>query len=565
MRHQKWSTRLRVVSGAHLLVVLLVVACGSDVDGRVRGGAPGNTCPESLPSEPPCNPALADGPWAGAHRSSYAQGSSPLEGPRRGQRLDKQHVYVTGVPVVLGFTGQYADGGRAVWSSPVSSLATVVKLDAETLEILDEYVPREREPDAPPAPLGVSGAYSLVDVDDHFIVARGRAVEVFADEVPGDRRSRIGLVTRFTLPDALLCGAGDTIVGITMTYDGRIAVATARGVVATLPRQPAQMLPENVVAYAINDAASCDGGAATLEETSNSIAADESGGIYVVTSAAMYRFDWDGAALSLGWRAAYQAGSGQVGVRLGAGSGSTPTLMGTAPTDDRFVVFTDGQELMHLVLMWRDEVPADWEPIAEGRDRRIACEIPVTFGDDDATASLSEQSVLVRGYASIVVNNLLADPDAFAGQLPILQNLNSALAGGDPAQAPYGVERIDWNPVTRECEVVWANPAPSIPNAIPTMSERTGLIYAHGQRDGVWGLEAIDFDTGESAFFEPAPDQECATVLDYLPFLERAASREVIERLPHSCENSAYSAAEIGPDGSLYQGTWSGISRYRPR
>ena len=133
-----------------------------------------------------------------------------------------------------------------MWSSPVSSLATVVELDAETLGILDEYVPREREPDAPPAPLGVSGAYSLVDVDDHFIVARGRAVEVFADEVPGDRRSRIGLVTRFTLPDALLCGAGDTIVGTTMTYDGRIAVATARGGGATLPRQPAPVLPGNV-------------------------------------------------------------------------------------------------------------------------------------------------------------------------------------------------------------------------------------------------------------------------------------------------------------------------------
>lgn len=39
---------------------------------------------------------------------------------------------------------------------------------------------------------------------------------------------------------------------------------------------------------------------------SNSVAVDESGGIYLLTSAAMYRFDWDGSALSLGWRAEYQ-------------------------------------------------------------------------------------------------------------------------------------------------------------------------------------------------------------------------------------------------------------------
>jgi len=325
------------------------------------------------------------------------------------------------------------------------------------------------------------------------------------------------------------------------------------------------MRPENVVAYSVNDRALCAVPDADLEATSNSIAADENGGIYVVTSQAMYRINWDGADISLGWRAEYQAGSGQVGVRLGAGSGSTPSLMGTTPTEDRFVVFTDGQDLMHLVLMWRDDVPAGWEPIAPGRDLRIACEIPVTFGDDSATASLSEQSVLVRGYASVVVNNLLANPDAFAGQLPILQNLNSALVGGDPAEAPYGIERVDWNPETQECQVVWANPQPSIPNAIPTMSERTGLIYAQGQREGVWGLEAIDFDTGDSVFFEQAPDEGCEMLSAYVPFLERAASAEVVSRLPRSCENSAYAAATVGPDGSLYQGTWQGLTRYRPR
>ena len=83
--------------------------------------------------------------------------------------------------------------------------------------------------------------------------------------------------------------------------------------------------------------------------------------------------------------------------------------MGTDPGDDRFVVITDGQRLMNLVLMWRDEIPVDWRPDRPGKDRRIACEVPVRFGDPNATESLDEQSVLVRGYASILVNNQLRE------------------------------------------------------------------------------------------------------------------------------------------------------------
>ncbi len=106
---------------------------------------------------------------------------------------------------------------------------------------------------------------------------------------------------------------------------------------------------------------------------------------------------WTGSELTLdpasgAWRAAYEIGAGQQGGRLGKGSGSTPTLMGTGD-GDRFVVITDGQDVMHLVLMWRDDIPSGWEPIAPGKDLRIAAEVPVTFGNPDAEVAYSEQSV----------------------------------------------------------------------------------------------------------------------------------------------------------------------------
>ncbi len=551
---------------AHALALPLLVLLGAlaacDADAPPASplpGAAGEGCPGALVGEPPCNPFLADGPWASSHRASYAQGSSPLEAPRAGEALSSEHIYLSGSPITLVFSGRYPDGGRAIWGSPVGSVGGVVKLDAESLTVIDEYVAREREAAPPAVTLGITGAYTLIDRDGRFLVARSRSVEVFEDSVPGDRASPIALARRFDLPDSAFCGADDLVVGMTLTYDGAVAFVTERGVVGVVPRAPEAMRADRVVTHTIHGA-ECGGDG--VETVSNSIAADEQGGIYVVSSAALYRVDWDGARLTAGWRAEYALGAERGSVRLGAGSGSTPSLMGT--DGDRFVVITDAQPLMHLVLMWRDAIPPGWAPIAPGKDPRIACEVPITFGDPQVTRSLSEQSVLVRGHAAVVVNNQLADPSFLEGQNPLLQNILAALEGGDPAQAPRGLQRVDWDPQARRCEVVWANPEPSVPNAIPTMSERTGLIYAQGQTAGAWGLSLIDFETGAEVGFEPAPDATCDGLWDALPAVERLGMRRALERLPASCENSFYAATEVGPGGAIYQGTLHGLTRYRP-
>ncbi len=63
---------------------------------------------------------------------------------------------------------------------------------------------------------------------------------------------------------------------------------------------------------------------------SNSIAADENGGIYTVTSAAQYKHVWRGRRLRQAWRVKLASDGLQGGIRIGPGSGSSPTLMGTA-------------------------------------------------------------------------------------------------------------------------------------------------------------------------------------------------------------------------------------------
>jgi hypothetical protein len=519
--------------------------------------------------EPLCTPALAPEAWPISHHGPYAQDSSPLPGPADATGVVAEHLLLTGPPITLATSPAYADGGVAVWGAELGLSNAVFKIDHETFSVIDSYVPANEESDPPPIPLGVSGAYSVADANFHFLLGRARFVEIFGDAVPGDRSSPIALLKRVFLPDSAFCRSTDLLVGGVMLPDGHLAFVTEQASVGVVPSDVAGLDAANVVSLPSENGSACGDPSvpdAELETVSNSIAADEDGGFYVVTGAAVIKYRWDGTTLEKIWRTPYESDPPFSLLRLGPGSGSTPTLMGTALGDDRFVVITDGRELMHLVLMWRDDVPAGWQPIAPGKDPRIACEVPITFGNRKATRTLSEQSVLVRGNAAVVVNNLLTSEEGIGVGVPALDAALAALEEGDPAVAPHGIERVDWDPLARTCTPKWANPDISLPNAIPTMSAATDLIYAIGQRRGAWGLEAIDFETGESAFVVPSSQRTCPqSVIDTIagsplgPFL-----LPVLQRLPASCENSIFAATEVGPDGSIYTGTFQGVSRFTP-
>lgn len=325
----------------------------------------------------------------------------------------------------------------------------------------------------------------------------------------------------FEIPAEQFPKEWDKIMGLNMTYDGYLAFSTNYSLVGVMSRDFNEahyiQLPTDEYSY-------------------NSIATDENGGIYVVTHKAMYRIQWNGETLSYdesdgGWRAEY--GSGQLSdvaeVQSKGGSGSTPSLMGVRD-QDRFVVITDGEKLMNLILFWRDEIPEDWEQLPGTNSRRIAAQVPITFGDPNREDSFSDQSVLVRGNGAFVVNN----------ELGIYEDLTllNTLLGGEPDRQPYGCEKFEWNPDSRTLSSIWVNQEVSFPNAIPTMSEETNLIYGIGARNSVWIVEALDWDTGESAWYYEVGDK--------------------------SRHNSAFAAIQVGPEGDVYYGTYFGVIRIHP-
>jgi len=553
-----------------LLTVLVVILLPLAIIGHVYAQVLPDPCLTPLvDDEPLCNPSVAPTQWPISHRGAYAQGSSPFAGPVAGQMVVAQHIDLTGPPITLAMSPVYTDGHYALWGAELGLSGAVVKIDSDTFSLIDSYVPADEEAMPPAIPLGVSGAYSVVDAESNFLLGRADFVEIYGDSIPGDRSSPIALIKRVFLPASAFCRDDDVLVGGVMLPDRTLALVSEQATVSIIPAEPSLMEASNVVSLPSENGADCTNlsiPSEDLETVSNSIAADENGGIYVVTDAAVIKYQWDGTTLTKVWRTPYDSDPPYSVLRLGPGSGSTPSLMGTALDDDRFVVITDGQTLMHLVLMWRDDIPVGWQPIAPGKDPRIACEVPVTFGRDNAFRSLSEQSVLVRGYSSVVVSNLLASEVGINKTIPAVATAIAALRGGNPILAPHGAQRIDWDPATRTCKTVWVNRSISLPNAIPTMSATTGLMYAIGQRDGVWGLEALDYDTGASVRFDPSAQVACSqAVLDAVdasvlgPFLTPE-----LDALPRSCENSLFAATEVGPDGTIYTGTFQGVSRFVP-
>jgi len=476
-------------------------------------------------NEPPVNSFLADSPWPMTHRNPYCQASSIYPGPQReGMKVYGDFLSGSLGLITATISHEYPDGRHVIWGN---NLSTVFKVDTngQILSYIDVLEKADHlelsDYGANSATLtekGKSGAYTLVDKDGVFFIPYFTRIYGFRDAVPGDPDSAIVVFKEFEIPQARLHGEDDYIVGMNLTYDGMIAFATSRGTVGVVSRS----LDNAYYLYLGDD-----------EEVSNTIACCEQNGIYVVTSGYMYRVQWTGTELTIdshgGWRAEYDVGEDSSGIRLGKGSGATPTLMGI-DGQDKFVVITDGQALMHLVLFWRNEIPGDWTQIPGAKDRRTAAQVPVTFGDPFAAESLSEQSVCVRGYGALVVNNQMSKDFG----KPALNILFSGL----PDIAPYGAEKFEWNAGSRELSSAWVNTGVSLPNGIPSMSSTTNLIYDIGQRSGVWTLEAIDWSTGESVFHR--------------------------ELGPNLRYNSAYAGTGIGLRGRLYTGTLSGLLRILP-
>jgi hypothetical protein len=493
-----------------------------DVLGLVLVLSSGLLLSAALPSDaiemPPRNPFLADSVYPLGHGDSAQQDALPVAGPEDpGPRLDPSAVhYAPTGPAQFGAytSGPYPDGRRVYWSN---GLDRIVKVDFETFEILATlWVPgakrwTELEADESIAKFDdsnegflslwhafqdasklrdLASVYTLLDSDNtYFIADKSGKITAYEDADPADPASEIVEKASFQMPESVT----GLSVGMNMTFDGWLIVPTEHGYIVAISRD---LTEHRVIRMRHSELAEEKATRPTgYGWVRNAIAIDRDGGIYVASQDHMHKLVWTGDQLSTdpadgAWTAKYLNGWGH-------GTGATPSLMGFAG-EDRFVVITDGEDLMNVVLFWRDAIPADWEGRPNSPDRRIAGMLPADMGDANLKEIQSEQSVVVAGYGALVVNNV---PRNVPWYVPSrARALLVSYLGSSPRYQPFGVQKFEWDASKREFRMAWVNREVSSPSCVPIVSYPSDRVYLIGARENRWTLEAIEWSDGRSAF-----------------------------------------------------------------
>lgn len=520
------TTHRRLLLAIMVAASLLAAACSDDA-GTSESDDPsteGSVAEQAAPEPPPVNPFLADSVVPIGHGNSAQTDSVATFGPGGPTETltedDLTYTHLGPAHFGIAISPPYEDGRRTIWSNGGDRIS---KLDYETLDIIDELelpdkeLQTEAQADADIAELdglegraladagvakatqyltGLSGVYYLLDADNTLFVGGSESILAYNDSDPSDPDSPIEQRDEWEKPAEI----GGNFVGANLTFDGRVAMVTDEGWVVVVTRDFSEyesiQLPGADDAPAHNQRMADEGfrsGAA--DWVRNSLAVDEDGGIYVPSVDNMHKVVWDGTSLSTdpadgAWSEPYANGTG-------IGSGATPSLMGFGD-EDQFVVITDGDEVMNVVLFWRDDGPEGWEAPEGAPSDRIAGQLPADMGDDTLTSIQTEQSVVVGGYGAFVVNN---DPASIPEDFPDAgTRVLAGYAGADPAFTPHGLQKFEWDPDTRAFSEDWVNTEVSSANSVPIVSTGSDLLYTVGARDGDWTMEAVDWSTGESAF-----------------------------------------------------------------
>lgn len=240
----------------------------------------------------------------------------------------------------------------------------------------------------------------------------------------------------------------------------------------------------------------------TPVDIENSFAVVE-GGAYVVTGAELLRLGIVDGAPAVQWRRAYDAGTRLKPGQTSRASGTTPTVFGE---EGRYVAITDNADPRMNVVVFDVSTAAP----------RELCRVPVFPEGESAT----ENSLIALGDSLVVESNYGYSV--------------TAVAGGH-STVP-GLARID---VTGGgCDVAWESDDITIPSLVSKGVLADGSVLTYSKEPSLLGTDAwwftsVDARTGEMRW------RRLAGVGPLL--------------------NNHYAAGYVGPDGSVYVGTISGV------
>ena len=405
--------------------------------------------PVSAP-KPPRHPFMAANGRSNVHNDAYQTDTYWNAGPIGRDLRTYSQAY--GGLGSCGITIVFDKQGRLLTTCISATSVQLRLMDPQTLDTVATHllpprvIPEGKSPFDTPG-----GAYFYLDNKDRAVVSMNRKIFVVAIEGNTLRRVRTYNVARWVPAD-------DQLNSALPDWKGRLWFVTRHnGIVGALNRRTGKLL----------------GKYRTGEAIGNSFAMDQTGGVFVVTDRAQYRFDATRRGKpKLSWRFRYDNIRKLKPGQFDAGSGTTPTLMG-----GRYLSIADNADHMQVVVLRRAK------KLPRGK-RRLVCEQPVFKKGAGAT----ENSIIATPTSMIVENNYGYAPPP------------TATEGGNTTQP--GIERVDIKRNGKGCRTVWKSQEIS-PSTVPKLSLATGLMYAYTKPPGLpdrWYVTAIDFRTGKTVW-----------------------------------------------------------------
>jgi hypothetical protein len=446
----------------------------------------------------PRHPFMARNGYSNIHDDGYMTDTYTWLGPLGRAMRVRSAAYTDAAFALCGGTIAFDRRGRLITVCIAPDLSVKLRLlDPRTLAVLANYdlPPRVVPPGANPFQTFTGGGYFYVDQRDRAVLPTS-SLHLFVVALRGGAaHPRWVRVRDYDVSSVV--PAGDGIGSVLPDWKGRLWFVTrTSGVVGSVDRRTGRVRSVRLD-----------------EAIGNSFAVDESGGVYIASDKAMYRFDATrGGAPRVTWRVRYR----NIGVRkpgqVDPGTGTTPTLMGR-----KYVSITDNADPMDVVVYKRAR---------RVRGRRLVCEQPVFRKG----ASATENSLIGTDRSMIVENNYgYTGPPATTGGLTTTP----------------GIERVDINRSGRGCHTVWKSREIG-PSVVPKLSLASGLAYFYTKPAGTperWYLTAISFRSGRTVY-------------------RRLAGTGFLF-------NNNYAGLAISPRGSVYLGVLGGTIKVgdasRPR
>ncbi len=526
---------------ALLALALLVPAAGRAAPAATAGSAA--TAAPAVPAVPiPQDPgATSVRPFLGAARPAH-----PLRGTRFAPRHpfmaanDRSNLhddaYQSDAGRARGPLGRSPDVTSTLYTQECASvtfdvqgriltvcvgLATVDLrlLDPRTLDVLADYPlgPRPASSASHPFTAFGGGGYFYLDDHDRVVVPTSDGhIDVVAEAGTADAPA-------FTLQrqyDVSTYTGGSLILSALPDWDGRIWFVTGAGVVGVVDRRTGHVRARSLPHH---------------ETIGNSVAVDETGGVFVVSDRALYRFDATRAGRpAITWRQRYDAGTRQKPGQSQTGSGTTPTVIRRGHR--RFVAITDNADPRMHVLVYRAG--------RRGPGRRPVCRTAVFPRRRGAT----DNSLIAFGRSLVVENNY-----GYTG--PEQDPPAASPTRNTPTTAP-GVTRIDVDYAHGGCHKVWTNRRVRVPTSVSKVSAATGLVYVYEHP----AAAEVRYTAGQ----QPATGPEDPW---YLTALDARTGHRVWSVLTGVGLgfNNNYAPITFGPDGTAYVGVLGGLVAVRDR